>query len=538
MAAVLAWAKQDKVKLSLEIKNIPTDVDYDPTSAFADTVLGGIEASGIPKSQVLIQSFWPANLDRAKAKGFQTSYLVLSQVATKENLRLVEPYTLVSPGWPVQGDAKAYVDAAHAMGKPVIPYTLDTAKDQKDAHRRRRRRVHHERHPDRPEDALRAGLRQREVGREEGEGQVQEGQEAGSEEEGEEGPRQGDQGAQGRLHPRGRMTVDVWSPRFTDVKRGAGFYESFYLRACDPAARRGVWIRYTVHKEPNAEPHASLWFCLWDPENGAPYAVKQSFSATSLGSGDSDLIRIADATLTKRGAAGAADGEGRHADWELTIDPRADPLTHLPYDRMYSGPLPRTKTLSPAPVARFGGRITAGDRTVDADGWVGMLGHNWGAQHAERWIWMHGVGFDGSAADGTWLDAAIGRIKVGPITSPWIGNGELSLGGTRYRLGGLEKTRSVKVEETPNRAHFVLPGDEVTVKGEVGADRSDFVGWIYSDPDGGRHDAVNCSIASMKLTVERDGAEPIELSTAGGAVYELGMRERDHGIALQPFTDP
>jgi glycerophosphoryl diester phosphodiesterase len=133
MAAVLAWAKQDKVKLSLEIKNIPTDNDYDPTSAFADTVLGGIEASGIPKSQVLIQSFWPANLDRAKAKGFQTSYLVLSQVATKENLKLVEPYTLVSPGWPVVGDAKAYVDAAHAMGKPVIPYTLDTAKDQQDA---------------------------------------------------------------------------------------------------------------------------------------------------------------------------------------------------------------------------------------------------------------------------------------------------------------------------------------------------------------------------------------------------------------------
>ena len=28
------------------------------------------------------------------------------------------------------------------------------------------------------------------------------------------------------------------------------------------------------------------------------------------------------------------------------------------------------------------------------------------------------------------------------------------------------------------------------------------------------------------------------LTTDGGAVYELGMRERDHGIALQPFPDP
>jgi glycerophosphoryl diester phosphodiesterase len=133
MAAVLAWAKQEKVKVNLEIKNIPGDNDYDATSAYADTILGGIEASGIPKSQVLVQSFWPANLDRAKVRGFQTSYLVLSQVATKENLKLVQPYTLVSPGWPVQGDPKEYVDAAHAMGKPVIPYTLDTKKDQQDA---------------------------------------------------------------------------------------------------------------------------------------------------------------------------------------------------------------------------------------------------------------------------------------------------------------------------------------------------------------------------------------------------------------------
>jgi hypothetical protein len=42
----------------------------------------------------------------------------------------------------------------------------------------------------------------------------------------------------------------------------------------------------------------------------------------------------------------------------------------------------------------------------------------------------------------------------------------------------------------------------------------------------------------MTLKVERDGAEPVTLTTAGGATYELGMRERDHGVALQPFSDP
>ena len=334
------------------------------------------------------------------------------------------------------------------------------------------------------------------------------------------------------------MSVDATTARYPGAGRGAGMYESFYLRACDPTARRGIWIRHTVHKKPGVEPRASVWFVLFDPENGPPYAVKQTHDAPALSSGDGDWIRIGETSLRARGAAGNASGEGRSAAWELTIDGDEPPLIHLPRDWMYSAPVPRTKTLSPRPVARFSGHVDAGERGVDLDGWVGMIGHNWGAQHAERWIWMHGVAFDGAAADATWIDAAIGRIKLGPYTTPWIGNGEIAIGGERHRLGGLERTRSTKVAEEPNSCKFILPGKGVTVRGEVGADKADFVGWIYSDPDGGRHDAVNCSVARMELKVEREGGAPVTLATDGGAVYELGMREQDHGIALQPFPDP
>ena len=64
-----------------------------------------------------------------------------------------------------------------------------------------------------------------------------------------------------------------------------------------------------------------------------------------------------------------------------------------------------------------------------------------------------------------------------------------------------------------------------------------FVGWVYADPDGSQHHAVNCSIADMRLQVTgRDGAAA-ELVVPGGAAYELGMRERDHEIAIQPYRD-
>jgi hypothetical protein len=163
-----------------------------------------------------------------------------------------------------------------------------------------------------------------------------------------------------------------------------------------------------------------------------------------------------------------------------------------------------------------------------------MVGHNWGAQHAERWIWLHGLGFDG-AGDATWLDAALGRIKLGPLTTPWVGNGTLSIDGVRHALGGLGK-RS-RVSETPTGCEFTLPGPEITLRGSVSAPKKDFVGWIYADPDGSEHNTVNCSVADMSLSVERDGAAPRELRVEGAAAYELGMRERDHGMEIQPFPD-
>ena len=65
----------------------------------------------------------------------------------------------------------------------------------------------------------------------------------------------------------------------------------------------------------------------------------------------------------------------------------------------------------------------------------------------------------------------------------------------------------------------------------------DFVGWVYADPDGSEHNTVNCSVADMRLTVSRPGQAPVALDLEGGAAYELGMRETDHGIAIQPFPD-
>ncbi|MEA2497324.1 MAG: hypothetical protein QOJ29_5235 [Thermoleophilaceae bacterium] len=306
-------------------------------------------------------------------------------------------------------------------------------------------------------------------------------------------------------------------------------YESWYLKASHPTEPLGVWIRYTTHQKPDGPERGSLWFVLFT-ESG-PQAAKVTPGPEALSRGDGAFIRIGESTFED----GRVRGEALEAKWNLTFEHAEAELRHLPRAWMYKAPIPRTKLTSPYPAARFSGTVSFGEREVELDSWAGMIGHNWGSEHAERWIWLHGANLEGHGPD-TWLDAAIGRIKIGPWTTPWIANGVLSLDGKRHTIGGIERARGTKIAEHPDRCTFTLPGPDITLKGEVGAPRERFVGWTYADPDGSEHNTVNCSIAQLSIDVQGAGS-PTPLVTHFGAAYELGMRENDHGIPIQPFPD-
>jgi hypothetical protein len=303
-------------------------------------------------------------------------------------------------------------------------------------------------------------------------------------------------------------------------------YESWYLKASHPTEPVGVWIRYTTHQKKTGPERGSLWFTLFG--DGPPQAAKVTPGPEALSRGGGAFIRIGDAEF----ADGCVHGSALEASWDLTFEHPEPELRHLPRRWMYKAPGPRTKLTTPFPGARFSGRAAFGDKTVELDGWEGMVGHNWGAEHAERWIWLHGSEFEGR--DGaTWLDVAIGRIRIGPWTTPWIANGALSIDGERIAIGGIEKARATTVDEHPDHCVFTLPGSGITITGRVSAPSERFVGWVYADPDGSEHNTVNCSIASLTL----DLGDGRKLETPHGAAYELGMREKDHGMPIQPFPD-
>ncbi len=121
LAQVLALVKRTGASASIELKQ------YDPTGASARALAAGLSKAGVPLSKVIVQSFFPPNLAAAHTAmpGVATSTLTLKQgEATSIQAAVDAGSVWVSPQFPIDA---AYVQAAHAAGLKVVPYTLDQA---------------------------------------------------------------------------------------------------------------------------------------------------------------------------------------------------------------------------------------------------------------------------------------------------------------------------------------------------------------------------------------------------------------------------
>lgn len=323
--------------------------------------------------------------------------------------------------------------------------------------------------------------------------------------------------------------------RFPAAGDSAGHYESFYVKACRPGGGQGIWIRHTVHKRPGAEPAASIWFVLFDRDADAPQATKVTLPGSELSVPHGGWMEVGESRIAPGNVVGSVRTDALSASWDLTFTGEAPPCKYLPADWLYGAPLPRTKFVAPVPLARFDGSLTVDGVEIAMEGWPGMIGHNWGTEHAERWVWLEGTGFDDDP--GAYFDAGAARVRIGSRTTPWIPSGMLVLDGVEHRLGGLGSIRSASIDATPGACDFVLPGKNVTVRGRVNAPKKDFVAWVYADPKGPEHNTLNCSVSDLELRVELKGELPRMMTLSGGAAYEFGMRETDHGVPLQPYPD-
>jgi hypothetical protein len=316
--------------------------------------------------------------------------------------------------------------------------------------------------------------------------------------------------------------------RFPDVPAAGALYESVYTVLTDPVAPRSLWIRTTVRKRRDEPATGAVWFSWF--HDGTVQAGKVADLPVSALDG---MIAVGGTKQGPVGSRGLVALPTLEASWEVEFTPDADPLDHLAPSWLYRSPLPRTKATSPVPSLHARGTASVDGTTIDVTGWNGMVGHNWGREHAARWGWLRASGL-GDAGDG-WLDAILGRVKVAGRMTPWTAFGTLCLDGRRHRLGGLLR-RGTTVELRPDGADIDLAGDDVRLALRATVELPSTVGWEYADPGGGRHEVVNCSVASMELEVERSGRTSL-LRPEPRGVLELGGDTRAFEVPLQPFAD-
>lgn len=297
-------------------------------------------------------------------------------------------------------------------------------------------------------------------------------------------------------------------------------YESWFVSARDPAARRALWIRHTRHRPRGGPESRALWCTVADPVLGPrPAVVKQvfhTFPASALAGRDQF-----------RGEAVLGD---RAARWDLDISSWQAPLRPLRPEWLYRAAVPRTKLEATVPDGIATGEVEIGGQRVEVSGWRATVGHNWGAGHADSWVWLHAAGF-AEAPDG-WLELVLAQIKVGRGRSPWTAMGALSLGGEPLWLGGLGKRPAVEV--APARLTASIPSPRAQLRVSVTTEDRDAVAVAYADPSGGTRAVRHAVLATVELTLRRAGAHEFTLSTERGA-YEYGSSQDLPGLSLEPL---
>jgi hypothetical protein len=352
-------------------------------------------------------------------------------------------------------------------------------------------------------------------------------------------------------------TAAEWNALRFDPTKRKGHLESYFLKANDPTGERALWVRGTIFcstREPD-RPVAEGWAIAFDRRGQTPrhVAVKHvvpyadaSFGARDLAirwrvpappvgstnpSGQDAASQAADdgVAITPSSTTGSIRTRDHHVRWDLQYTGDAPPIVPLPAAAMYTGPLPKSKLVTPVPDARFTGEVNVDGETWSLDGWRGMQGHNWGKGHADLYAWCHCNVWE--QEQDFVLEGFSARVRVGPVMLPLT-----TIVCVRYRGVVYDFNRPLEIyraegDVSPRRWTFSTHGKLARIEGIVEADTDDMVGLYYPNPDGPMTYCLNSKIARARIRFEAAGRAPLSLTTRAAAL-EIGTRSDDHGVRM------
>jgi hypothetical protein len=220
-----------------------------------------------------------------------------------------------------------------------------------------------------------------------------------------------------------------------------GHVESYFLKLNDPRAPRALWLKFTIFS-PKAQPGeaaAELWAIAFDGEKRHA-AAKQTWRFSDSEARLSRYpLTLGESSLAPGYTRGAVEKAGHRIEWDLSFAALSPPMHLFSHEVMYSLPLPRSKTLTPYPDARFSGSYRVDGEEIRVDGWSGTQGHNWGRDHTYQYAWGHSnlLSLGGRPLSDTYFEGLTARVKLGAKVTPPLSIGWLRLRGVDLPFTGL-----------------------------------------------------------------------------------------------------
>lgn len=291
------------------------------------------------------------------------------------------------------------------------------------------------------------------------------------------------------------------------------YYESRFVRASAPDARRAVWLRETLLLPTTGQPAADVWVMVFDPSGHR--AVKQQFPIADAQFGDDRwAARIASTTLDDSEAVGVL----TDARWDLSIVPGGQDPVRVLSDRAYLSRFPTAKTMVRHPMARFDGSMAVSGHRVDVDGWTGSVNHNWGTRHTPAYAYGQVCGFD-NAPDST-LEIVTARAAVGPLLLPGVTLFVFRHDGQEFAVRTIRGSMHSHGRYTPLTWTFGARVGEQMIEGEITTVPSDVIGLTYPDTHGGVKYCYNSALADCRIQVAGKAFARAEL-VSHRAMFEI-----------------
>jgi hypothetical protein len=305
------------------------------------------------------------------------------------------------------------------------------------------------------------------------------------------------------------------APRFPLSSKG--HVESWFFRANDPQSPRAFWLKATVLRRDDGTAVAEAWCALFDGDQ--TFAEKITVPLADARFGDDIAIGACAFDL-----GGSAVGAVEVASWDVrwTADDRLGaPMIPYPSRRFVDGAFPKSKLLTPVPVAGFAGSIVWNGRTISVDGWTGMQGHNWGRAHALEYAWGQCVFPDGRGRPHCVAEGFSGRIKVAGVTTPTISSLVVRRDDREYRFDRLFDlwNQQATVRDMTWTARFAGADGEAMLSME--ADPRQMVCLGYHNPDGRLSYCLNSKLASTILRVNPVNEPGFECRSRHGGALEF-----------------